>query len=340
MRVDFRSDTVTKPTPEMLEAMFNAEVGDDVFVEDPTINSLEQKAARLFGKEAGLFCPSGTQTNQIAINVHTTPGDEVICDKLSHIHVYEGGGIAANSGVSTTLLDGVKGQLKAKQVAESIKEDNVHFPKSTLVSLENTCNKAGGTIYNRFDLQEIHQLCKAEGLALHLDGARIFNALIEADYTANDIGNWFDSISICLSKGLGAPVGSLLVGSIEFIHEARRVRKRFGGGMRQAGYSAAAGIYALDNHIERLVVDHKNAKNIGRAFSALSCVAEVTEVESNIVMVHFATIEIKEKVLDYLTKHNIHALTLTSTSIRLVTHLDISDEQLEYALDTINKVEL
>jgi len=338
MRVDFRSDTLTKPTKGMLDAMFSAEVGDDVFVEDPTINALEQKSAKLFGKEAGLFCPSGTQTNQIAINVHTRPGDEVICDILSHIHVYEGGGIAANSGVSTTLLNGAKGQITAAQIEAVIKSDNVHFPKSTLVSLENTCNKAGGTVYDLNKIQEIQALCTSRKMAIHLDGARIFNAIEAAGYSALDIGKCFDSISICLSKGLGAPVGSVLVGTQEFIHQARRVRKRFGGGMRQAGYLAAAGIYALDNNVDRLKMDHDNAIHLGKAFESLSFVTEVTPVESNIVMVHFDSPRTTETIMELLTKNDIHALTLTPTSIRLVTHLDVSSEQLDFALNYISKM--
>ncbi len=338
MRVDFRSDTVTKPTKGMLDAMFSAEVGDDVFVEDPTINALEQKSAKLFGKEAGLFCPSGTQTNQIAINVHTRPGDEVICDILSHIHVYEGGGIAANSGVSTTLLNGAKGQITAAQIEAVIKPNNVHFPKSTLVSLENTCNKAGGTVYDLNEIQEIQALCTSHKMALHLDGARIFNAIEAAGYSALDTGKCFDSISICLSKGLGAPVGSVLVGTQEFIHQARRVRKRFGGGMRQAGYLAAAGMYALDNNVGRLKIDHDNAIHLGKAFESLSFVTEVTPVESNIVMVHFDSPNTTETIMELLTKNDIHALTLTPTSIRLVTHLDVSPEQFDFALDYISKM--
>lgn len=340
MRVDFRSDTVTKPTQGMLDAMFSAEVGDDVFVEDPTINALEQKSAKLFGLEAGLFCPSGTQTNQIAINTHTRPGDEVICDVLSHIHVYEGGGIAANSGVSTTLLSGEKGQITASQIEEVIKADNVHFPKSSLVSLENTCNKAGGTVYKLNQIQEIQALCTAHKMALHLDGARIFNAFEAAGYSSLDIGKCFDSISICLSKGLGAPVGSVLVGTQEFIHQARRVRKRFGGGMRQAGYLAAAGIYALDNNVDRLKVDHENAIELGKAFENLAFVTKVTPVESNIVMVHFDSPDTTEIIMDLLIKNDIHALTLTPTSIRLVTHLDVSSEQFDFALNYIFKMNL
>ena len=340
MRVDFRSDTVTIPTAEMLEAMFTAEVGDDVFEEDPTINALEQKAAKMFGMEAGLFCPSGTQTNQIAINVHTRPGDEVICDVLSHIHVYEGGGIAANSGVSTTLIDGEKGQITAEQIKAVVKADNVHFPKSTLVSLENTCNKAGGTVYDLKKIQEIKTWCASHNIALHLDGARIFNATVAADYSTKDIGNCFDTISICLSKGLGAPVGSVLLGNKEFINQARRVRKRLGGGMRQAGYLAAAGIYALDNNVERLKTDHMNAIELGKTFQDLSFVTKVTSVETNIVMVHFDAPNTTEKVMELLTKNDIHALTLTPTSIRLVTHLDVSAEQFDFAMDFISKMNI
>ncbi len=340
MRVDFRSDTVTKPSKEMLEAMFQAEVGDDVFEEDPTVNKLEQKAAEMFGKEAALFCSSGTQTNQIAINVLTHPGDEVICERLSHIYVYEGGGIASNSGVTSQLITGIKGQVTAEQIETVIKADNVHFPTSKLVSLENTCNKAGGTIYSLAEIQRIQQLCATHELGLHLDGARIFNAIVAANYNTKDIGEAFDTLSICLSKGLGAPIGSLILGSAEFIKKSRRVRKRFGGGMRQVGYIAAAGIYALDHNVQRLQEDHNKAKILGQAFSEKSFVESVTEVETNIVMVHLDSEKSKNKLLSLLSDANIHALTLSNKSIRFVTHLDITEAHMDYTLSKINELEL
>ncbi|TAH01906.1 MAG: aminotransferase class I/II-fold pyridoxal phosphate-dependent enzyme, partial [Sphingobacteriales bacterium] len=259
MIADYRSDTVTRPTPAMLAAMMNAPLGDDVFGEDPTINQLEQLAAGTFGYEAAIFCPSGTMTNQIAIKCHTQPGDEVICDKNSHVYIYEGGGIAFNSGASVRLLEGDRGRITAEQVAESVNPDDVHRPISRLVSLENTCNRGGGSCYNLTEIEKIRKVCNQHGLILHLDGARLFNAMVARKEDPQAYGKLFHSISICLSKGLGAPVGSLLLGNQAFIKKARRVRKVFGGGMRQAGVLAAAGIYAMENHVERLTQDHLHA---------------------------------------------------------------------------------
>lgn len=265
MIVDFRSDTVTRPTPAMREAMFSAKLGDDVFGEDPSINELENLCANMFGMEAAIFCPSGTMTNQIAIKCHTQPGDELICDESSHIYQYEGGGIAFNSGASVKLLAGDRGRVKAEQVEKAIQPDDVHRPISRLVSLENTSNRGGGSCYEIKDLEEIKAICKKYGLSFHLDGARLWNALVAKGQTARQYGELFDSISVCLSKSLGCPVGSLLLGDTAFIKKARRVRKVFGGGMRQAGFMAAAGIYALKHNIERLEEDHRHAKMIGEA---------------------------------------------------------------------------
>lgn len=326
--IDLRSDTFTKPSPEMLEAMFHAEVGDDVFGEDPTVNELEQYTASLFGKEAGLFCSSGTQTNQVAIRVHTRPGDDVICDQYAHIHYYEGGGIAANSGATVSLLPGDRGLLKAHQIEKAIKVDNVHFPKTSLVALENTSNKGGGSIYDINDLLQIKELCKTNKLKLHLDGARIFNAIIERDYTELDIGNVFDSVSICLSKGLGAPVGSVLVGDADFIHQARRVRKRFGGGMRQAGYIAAAGLFALKNNIPHLKVDHENAKIIESILTKQSYTKSIAKVESNIVVLTLNSRFSGEEFVVELNKRGILVLSLSEDSVRFVTHLDVSQDMM------------
>ncbi len=261
--IDFRSDTVTKPSPQMLECMFTAKVGDDVFGEDPSVNELESLAASMFGLEAGLFCPSGTMTNQIAIKAHTQPGDELICDKMSHIYQYEGGGIAFNSGCSVKLIDGDRGRITADQVKAAINPDDVHKPNTSLVSLENTANRGGGSCYNFTDIQEIKEVCLQNNLKLHLDGARIFNALIAKNETAKQYGEIFDTISICLSKGLGTPVGSVLLGPKDFIKKARRIRKVFGGGMRQAGFMAAAGIYALQNNIDRLSIERDRDLNPG-----------------------------------------------------------------------------
>lgn len=338
MRIDLRSDTLTQPTEAMLSVMMKAEVGDDVFGEDPTINALEDKVAQIFGHESGLYCPSGTMTNQIAINVHTRPGDEVICDQYAHIQLYEGGGLAANSGATATLLPGDRGRITAEQVASVLKADDPHFPSSRLVALENTSNKGGGSIYALEEMQKIKTLCDAKDLALHLDGARVFNALNVADYSARELGAQFDSISICLSKGLGAPVGSVLIGNKEFIYKARRVRKRFGGGMRQAGFIAAAGIYALDHHVDRLAEDHSHAKSIGAAFTEWASVAELVPVETNIVIVHFKPGVDAQKVVEAFREKGIYILALGPGTIRLVTHLDVTSEMITVLLEAIKSL--
>ncbi len=262
MIIDFRSDTVTKPGAGMMEAMMKAKVGDDVFGEDPSINELETMTAAMFGMEAALYCPSGTMTNQIAIKCHTQPGDEVICDESSHVYQYEGGGIAFNSGASVKLLNGDKGRITAEQVLAAIQPDDAHRPHTSLVSLENTSNRGGGSCYDLEEIKKIKAVCAEKKLAFHLDGARLWNALVAKNETPKQYGEAFDSISVCLSKSLGCPVGSLLLGKKDLVKKARRIRKVFGGGMRQAGFLAAAGIYALQNNIERLSEDHKHAKQI------------------------------------------------------------------------------
>jgi threonine aldolase len=327
--LELRSDTFTKPTPAMLEAMFSAEVGDDVFEEDYTVKKLESKAAEMFGYEAGLFCTSGTMTNQIAINVHVNQGDEVICDALSHVYLYEGGGIASNSSASVNLLHGNRGRITAEQIIDVIQPDNLHHPVSRLVSLENTVNKGGGAYYDIQEISKIKEVCTAHNMALHLDGARIFNALVETKESPKQYGDLFDSISICLSKGLGIPVGSVLLGTKEFIKKARRVRKRWGGGWRQAGYLAAAGIYALDNHVDRLTEDHQRARAIGALMSQKSEVLEVLPVDTNIVIF---TLDNGIQSSDYvkkLTDIGIKAATFGKHQVRFVTHLDFTDQDLE-----------
>jgi threonine aldolase len=328
--IDFRSDTVTRPTPEMLKAMFAAEVGDDVFGDDPTINSLEAKAADMFGMEAALFCASGTMANQIAIKAHTQPGDEVICHKLSHVYYYEGGGIAMNSGASVCLLDGDKGRITAADVAAHINPpDDVHRPLTRLVSVENTMNKGGGSIYDFNELKAIGKVCSENGLKFHLDGARLFNALVETNETPADYGKLFDSISICISKGLGAPVGSVLIGNKEFINRCRRIRKVFGGGMRQAGYLAAACIYALDNNVERLRDDHRKAKQLESLLHSLPYVEIVIPVQTNLVFFKLKSEMPTDKFLQILRKNDIHAMALAPQEVRFVTHLDITDEMMD-----------
>lgn len=336
--IDFRSDTVTLPTPAMLAYMQAAPVGDDVFGEDPSINALEAKTAGLFGMEAGLFCPSGTMTNQLAIKTHTQAGDEVICEELSHIYQYEGGGIASNSGASVKLLRGNRGRITADQVLAAIHPDDVHKPISKLVSLENTCNRGGGACYDFSEIEAIQKVAKSNGLGLHLDGARIFNAIVHKKEDPTQYGKVFDSISICLSKGLGAPVGSVLLGATPFIKKARRWRKVFGGGMRQAGSLAAAGIYALDNHIERLKEDHAKALEIKTALLKKDFVKEIFEVETNIVIAHIEGKYNATQLATVLKEKNILVIAMTPALIRFVVHLDIANEMLASTLETIEKL--
>jgi threonine aldolase len=328
LTLDLRSDTLTKPSVGMREAMYAAPLGDDVFGEDPTVNALEEKIASLFGKEAALFCPSGTMTNQIAIRLHTGPQKEVICHQYSHIYLYEGGGIMANSMASVKLLTGDLGKITAAQVAESINPDDVHAPETTLVSLENTMNKGGGSIYTLDEVRPIQALCQEKGLKLHLDGARLFNALVETGDAPADWGNLFDTISICLSKGLGCPIGSVLLGSKADIKRARKVRKVFGGGMRQAGFLAAAGIYALDHQVARLKEDHSRARTLGEFLMKAPHVVEVLPVATNIVIARLEGIT-PEAYLQELSSKGIKGVKFGKDLIRFVTHLDFGDEHLE-----------
>lgn len=332
MVIDFRSDTVTRPTPGMKAVMDAAPVGDDVFGEDPSINALEAKSAALFGKEAGLFCPSGTMTNQIAIRVHTRPGDEVICDWSAHIYQYEGGGIAANSGASVRLLQGDRGLVTAQMVREAINPDDVHKPRTALVSLENTSNRGGGSCYNLEDIAAIRQVCGENGLPLHLDGARLFNALIAKGQSPMEMGGLFDTISVCLSKGLGAPVGSVLLGPKDFIHKARRVRKLFGGGMRQAGSLAAAASYALEHHVERLSEDHQHARMLGETLQQLPWVARVLPVETNILIFEVTAPQTAAGIVASLKENGVLAYAIAPMQVRLVTHLDISEGMVQQTI--------
>jgi threonine aldolase len=329
MIIDLRSDTVTRPTKEMLEAMFSAEIGDDVLGDDPTVKALESKAAKMFGMDDALFCASGTMTNQIALKAYLNAGTEVICDKNSHIYLYEGGGIAANCHASVKLLDGHKGRIRAAQVQEAINNpDDIHLPISTLVSLENTMNKGGGSVYEFSEILKIAQVCKEKDLKFHLDGARLFNALVETSERAEDYGKVFDSISICLSKGLGAPVGSLLLGQADFIKKGRRIRKSFGGGWRQAGYLAAAGIYALDNNIHRLKDDHTLAKAIGGILETCSFVKDIYPIDTNIVIFELKKHWQVSDFVDTLKAKGVLAVSFGPTLVRLVTHLDFKSENL------------
>lgn len=338
MIIDFRSDTVTKPTPGMMEAMMTAKVGDDVFGEDPSINELENMAAAMFGMEAAIFCPSGTMTNQIAIKCHTQTGDEVICDESAHVYQYEGGGIASNSGASVKLLYGDRGRITAEQVAAAINPDDPHKAHTSLVCLENTSNRGGGSCYELSEIKKIQALCKEKGLAFHLDGARLWNALVAKNETAIQYGESFDSISICLSKSLGCPVGSLLVGKKVLIKKARRVRKAFGGGMRQAGFLAAAGIYALQNNIERLADDHVNAKQIAEAIAKKDFTKFVLPVETNIIIFELNDNISAPDLVARLKEHSILGYAISPNRVRLVTHLDITKEMTAATIQTFNEL--
>ncbi len=336
--IDFRSDTVTRPTPAMLEAMMLAPVGDDVFGEDPSINQLEAISAGLFEMDAAIFCPSGTMTNQIAIKCHTQPGDEVICERLSHVYQYEGGGISFNSGASVRLVDGNRGKITADQVEESINPDDVHKPASTLVSLENTANRGGGSCYNFTDIQAIKEVCLQNKLKLHLDGARLFNALVAKNETCRQYGEIFDTISICLSKGLGTPVGSVLIGPKELIKKARRIRKIFGGGMRQAGFMAAAGIYALEHNVARLTDDHRHAKEIATALQEKDFVGEILPVETNIIIFEVKGRFTARDLAAKMKGLGILLIAISPKQVRIVVHLDISPENVQQTIKVIQSL--
>ncbi len=336
--IDFRSDTFTKPTPAMLQMMFRADVGDDVFNEDPTVNKLQNMLAEKFGMEAGLFCASGTMTNQVAIKCHTQPGDEVICDQLSHVYIYEGGGIAFNSGCQVKPLQGNLGRITASQVAEAINPKDIHKAPSRLVSLENTSNRGGGSCYEINDIHQIKEVCLENNLKLHLDGARLFNAIVAKDEDPKEYGNIFDSISICLSKGLGAPVGSVLLGKKEFIDKARRIRKVFGGGMRQAGYLAAAGIYALENNIERLALDHRHAQQMVAALKEKDFTGSMFPVETNIIIFEVKGKYSAKSLAEKLKENDILVMAISPTQVRMVLHLDVTEEMVKKTIQIIENL--
>ena len=336
MQIDLRSDTFTKPSTAMLNAMFTAKVGDDVFGEDPSVNYLEALAADMFGMEASIFCPSGTMTNQIAIKCHTQPGDEVICDELSHVYQFEGGGIAFNSASSVKLLQGDRGRITAEQLSTSINNKfDVHKSNSSLVSLENTTNFGGGASYNFEEIIKIKEVCLQHNLKLHLDGARLFNAIIAKGETPKQYGEIFDSISICLSKGLGTPVGSLLLGNQNLIKKAKRIRKVFGGGMRQAGFLASAGTYALQNNIERLADDHVAAKEIARALIEKDFIGKIMPVETNIIIFEVINSYTPKELVERLKQDDILCLAISPTQVRMVTHLDVKKEMLKKLVQVI-----
>lgn len=341
MEINLISDTVTKPTQEMLEAMFTAKVGDDVFKQDPTVNELEHYVATMFGKESALFFPSGTMANQTAIRLHTKPGDEVICDKWSHIFLYEGGGVSANSGVSCFLLDGNRGKITAEQVLTGINDpDFYHAPNTKLVSIENTTNKGGGACYEISDLQAIKRVCNQHNLKYHLDGARLWNALVAKNQQPREFGQLFDTISVCLSKGLGAPVGSVLVGSKEDMKQAMRIRKLFGGNLRQSGYLAAAGLYALQHNISRLAEDHKRAKELATVLATKNWIKEVEPVETNIVIFTLQSYVNEKAFIEKLKSKMILISSMGQGKLRMVTHLDYRSVMHDYVLEVLEKLEI
>ena len=327
MTIDLISDTVTRPTKGMLSAMMNAKVGDDVFKMDPTVNELQDKAAKLFGMEDALFFPSGTMANQAAIKLHTQPGDKLICDKYAHVYNYEGGGAAFNAGVTCKLIDGDRGMFTAAQLQEAVAgRADIHVPFTSLVCIENTTNKGGGACWDFSELEKLQKISKENNLAFHLDGARLFNALIAKNETPQQYGELFDTISICLSKGLGAPIGSILLGSKEHIAKALRIRKLFGGAMRQTGFLAAAAIYALDNHVERLAEDHKKAQEIGKVLEAVSYVTKVEPIETNIVIFYVDDKIGDANFINKMKDKNILITPMGEGKIRIVTHLDYTNE--------------
>lgn len=336
MIIDLRSDTVTKPTKGMLDAMMSAEVGDDVFKEDPTVNALEERLSEMFGKPRALFFPSGSMANQTALKLHTNPGEQVICDKYAHIYNYEAGGASFNSGISCHLIDGKRGMFTASQVKEAINPDAFYYSQTTLVEVENTTNKGGGACWDFEELKKIKTICDDNNLGYHLDGARLWNALVAKNESAKQYGDLFDTISVCLSKGLGCPIGSVLIGDDAIMQNAIRVRKILGGNMRQIGYVAAAGIYALDHNINRLAEDHKKAKEIGAVLADLSIISKVEPIETNIVIFELESHVDEAEFLQQLSDKDIHIIGMGSNKLRMVTHLDYTDAMHRRLLDVLN----
>ena len=337
--INLISDTITRPTKEMLACMMQAEVGDDVFGADPTVKQLQNKISTMFGMEAALFFPSGTMANQAAIKIHTQPAEQIICDKWSHVYNYESGGASFHSGVSCKLIDGQRGMFKAEQLKEVINDPQLYYlPMSSLVVVENTTNKGGGACWDYSELEKIRNVSSKNGLAYHLDGARLFNALVAKNETPMQYGKLFDSISICLSKGLGAPIGSLLLSTEANIQKAIRIRKLFGGGMRQVGYLAAAGIYALDHHVERLESDHSRAKKLGMALEKSEWVSKVEPIETNIIIFNLHKHLEEQVFLKNLEKEQIKLISMGEGKLRIVTHLDFTDAMLEKVVDVLDRM--
>ena len=338
MIIDLRSDTVTKPTSAMMEAMMNARLGDDVFGEDPTVNLLEEKMADLFGMEAALYCVSGTMSNQIAIASHTRSGEEVICENEAHVYIYEGGGIAFNAGCQVRPVIGERGRIRAVQVLNSINSKEVYKARTSLVCLENTSNRGGGSCYDLEEIKRIRKVCDDHELNLHLDGARLFNALVAKKENPQQYGNLFHSISVCFNKGLGCPVGSVLLGTEKFIRQARRLRKVFGGGMRQAGFLAATAIYALDHHVNRLATDHLHAKNIGAGLQLHHQVKMVMPVETNLVIFELNDGVDQSHFISQFRERNILFFPISGERLRIITHMDISAEMVEIFLGALKYI--
>ncbi|MBE0478047.1 low-specificity L-threonine aldolase [Candidatus Aerophobetes bacterium] len=338
--IDLRSDTVTKPTPAMLKAMFEAEVGDDVFGEDATVNLLQEKVAKLLGKEASIFVPSGTMANQLCIKTHSRPGDEVIVEKSSHIFNNETAAAAALAGVQLHPLVGTRGILYPEQIEKAIRDSDYHHPLSRLICLENTHNRGGGSIYPLEIVKEIWKVAKKYNLLVHMDGARLLNATVALGIIPVEYTQYVDSVTLCLSKGLGAPVGSMVAGDKKFIQQVRRFRKMYGGGMRQVGFLAAAGIYALDHHVERLAEDHQKAKKLAEALSKISGIEiESEKVETNILYFKIKKEEwTAQKVVEELKKREILVLPVDEKTMRAVTHLDVTRDDIEKAILAIQKL--
>ena len=338
MQIDLRSDTVTKPSNGMIEAMMTAKLGDDVYAEDPSVNALEARVATMFGKPKALFFPSGTMANQTAIKLHTQPGEQLVCDAYSHVYNYEGGGVSFNSGVSCKLVDGHRGMMTAAQVEAAINPpDFYHSPLTSLVSLENTTNKGGGACWDYQEILKIKSVCDSHKLGLHLDGARLWNALISKSETPQQYGDVFDTISVCFSKGLGAPVGSVLVGNENLMNKALRIRKMLGGGMRQVGLLAAAASYSLDHQYDRLKEDHQKAKEIAEVLNQLDAVSSVEPVETNIVIFKLSSNNSQDLFLNNLKSHNVLLSDMGGGKLRMVTHLDYTDAMHTNLLEILSK---
>ena len=339
MIIDLRSDTVTKPTQGMLDAIMNANVGDDVYKEDPSVNALESKLAEMFGMDQALFFPTGSMANQAALKLHTNPGEQVICDKYAHIYNYEGGGASFNSGISCKLVDGDRGMFTANQAKDAINPpDFYHSPLTSLIAVENTTNKGGGACWDFEELLKIKKVAEKNGLGFHLDGARLWNALVKTGQTPKQYGEIFDTISVCLSKGLGCPMGSVLIGKKELMNNALRIRKILGGGMRQIGYMASAGLYSLDNHVNRLKEDHNKAKEIGTVLSSLHYIKKIEPIETNIIIFELDASVNEDDFFNRLKAKNIHIIGMGNNKLRMVTHLDYTQEMHEYLLTSLKNL--